>query len=530
MKNKQNKQLTNEQLLKKEFLINEINNATINKEKIDITQHFKDPIVLAEDGKNWVKASEIFDKYNCKTDMMNDAYPQSINPYGSAPGTMYFNQLNNTLVNNFFLGYAEYAILLQNPMLNKICTILANEITSKWIEFVYVDSDEQNKNNDKLKELEKEFEKFRIKELFYRCAFLMFGYGGCMLYPKLKGDEELIGGTPERENPFILDEAKFNKGDLEYFKIIEPQYYTPIRWVADDPLNEYFYVPEYYTVLGKVVHSSRMMKFINNELPDLLKPSYMFNGLPITQLCAPYVQGWESCRNDTITTVSRLNLFKFGANMESNIDDFVQSQMTASASLPNRIRGIVATLKNGNILTYDKENEEIDTINLNLGGLSDINYQQLEYISAISGIVATKLLGTPPRGMNSTGEHDMNNFYDIIRNYQQNNLETHLTTAMHYIMINKWGQIDENITFRWNNLEEANKLEESEIRLKTAQEASLYVNSGAVMPLQVAKKLANEEDSGWDMLEINEKDYERAQEVEHTSTNKNKLGETENKN
>ncbi len=519
------KKFSDQELAIRTAFQNEINQITsIKQHHIKIVQHFKDPFVMDSNGQ-MVKASVIYDRYSKSNKIMQDAHSQGNTPYGYAPNATYFNQLNNNLVNNFFLGYAEYAILLQNPMLNKICTVIANEITSKWLTFVYI-NDVDDKNDAKLKKLEKAFEKFKIKEIINRACFIMFGMGGCQVYPKIDGDEEEIDGKPELENPFVMSNAKFDKGDLKYFKLIEPQYYVPIRWIADDPLNEWFYVPEYYTVLGKVMHQSRMIKFINNELPMLLRPAYMFNGIPLIQQCAPYVQGWESIRCEIITTVSRLNLFKIGTNIEAGIDDYTASQMTASASLPNRLRGIVATLKNGNLLTYDKLTEEIDTVNLTLTGLSDISLLNAEYITSISGIPTTKLFGTPPKGMNSTGEHDLNNWYDTVRNYQANITE-HVTTMMHYIMINEFGDIDENITFKWNNLEKANELEEAEIRLKNSQEATAYVNAGVIPPVQVAKKLSNDEDSGWNMLEINEADYERANQVEQTNTDKSKLGNTE---
>ena len=268
---------------------------------------------------------------------------------------------------------------------------------------------------------------------------------------------------------------------------------------------------------------SRLIKFINNELPNLLKPTYMFNGIPIIQLLAPYVQGFETVRTNIITTTSRLNLFTLGTNIEATIDDNINNQLINAASLPNRIRLMNATVQNGNTVAYDKESEEFNTINLSLSGLHEISEQNADHISAISKIPPSKLFGKPLKGMRSNGDYELTNYYDTIRSYRENMCSAHITTLMHIAMLNIWGEIDENITFRWNNLEAANELEESQIRLNKAGEAATYIDKGVIKPIQVAEKLANDENSGWDSLEIKESDYANAIQVENTNIEKDPL-------
>ena len=131
---------------KKEIGNNWIKNIDMSmfneQNKINVKDHFKSPFVMDSDHK-MIRANEIQKQYN-----INDALSNNY----SAINQGYLNQINNLLIDNFFMGYAELSMLVQNPLLNSICSMWSEEIIRPWITFV---SKGGKGKEDKIKELEK---------------------------------------------------------------------------------------------------------------------------------------------------------------------------------------------------------------------------------------------------------------------------------------------------------------------------------------------------------------------------------------
>ena len=67
-----------------------------------------------------------------------------------------------------------------------------------------------------------------------------------------------------------------------------------------------------------------------------------------------------------------------------------------------------------------RTDEELAQLNTPLSGLDSILSQMYELVTMTTGMPVTKFLGLSPRGFNATGEHDQNNYYDLIAGYQSN--------------------------------------------------------------------------------------------------------------
>lgn len=454
-----------------------------------IADHFQDSYVMDAHGQS-VKASTILKKY----------MPDSINAVPNVSAG-YLGQVNNLLINNTFMGWAELSLILQNPILNSVCSVKADEVTGKWIDFI--STSETEDKEPKIKQLVEEFDRLNVKQIVNRAMYLSYGMGGCLLYPKITGDEN----EKERENPLVIADNLKIKDNLEYLQVIEPLYYVAINYVTDNPFSQWFYKPEKYVVLGMTIHESRICKFLVNEAPNLLKPTYLFNGIPLAQQMIPFVMNFETIRTEIVKIVKRFNTSVLKTNLLSILSDS-SNAFTNGSKLANRIRGFIASASNTGVLALDKDSEEFVQIQINLSGLDKLQAQAAEFICLVARMPATKLFGTPAEGFNATGEHDLKNYYDSIRTDQEKIASPHITKLMHLAMLNIWGKIDKDINFVWNNLEEANELQESQIRLNLANEIAAYVDRDIITPQQAAERIANDENSGWDGLEILEADFE----------------------
>ena len=115
------------------------------------------------------------------------------------------------------------------------------------------------------------------------------------------------------------------------------------------------------------------------------------------------------------------------------------------------------------VLLDTEETFERDT--LSFGGVSDVMYQFMMMTSAATGYPMTKLFGISPGGMNSTGESDMYQYYDMVKAKQESDLMPILDRLVK--IISEWQRIPEpEIVF--NPLEQMTEKEQAELEEKKA--------------------------------------------------------------
>jgi Anti-CBASS protein Acb1-like len=69
-----------------------------------------------------------------------------------------------------------------------------------------------------------------------------------------------------------------------------------MNYNSNDPLKDDWYRPNTWYIQSKAIHSSRLITLIGREVPDLLKPTYSFGGLSLSQMAKPYVDNWLKTR------------------------------------------------------------------------------------------------------------------------------------------------------------------------------------------------------------------------------------------
>ena len=283
---------------------------------------------------------------------------------------------------------------------------------------------------------------------------------------------------------------KIKKGSLKYLKVIEPMYTYPLKWVADDPTSYDYYNPVYYSVMGRTYHRSRLLKFIHMEAPDILKPTYTFYGIPLLQICIPYARDFEKIRLNVANIVERFNLSILGVDMEqiASVGSDIENDIRNGETLKNRVELFNSGRTNYNTFVIDNKNESFQQIQIPLSSLDILLDQAVGFLAMISKIPATKLLGDSPKGMNATGEHEMRNYYDAIRLLQENILLDNLTTILHMVQLDLFGEVDENYTIEFENLWDANELEEAQIENTKANTLATLTTAQILSPTEALKQ------------------------------------------
>ncbi|CAG4887930.1 phage portal protein [Paraburkholderia saeva] len=406
-----------------------------------------------------------------------------------------FNQLSGI----DFIGYAALSLLAQHPLIRAIVETLADEMTRKWIEFGGQGTEESDAK--RVKDLQAATEKHHLKARFNSAASTMGYMGGSMLFIDMGDDAKTDAGAAELRTPLTLDPGKIPKGKFKGFRLIEPINCYPAPYNADNPLAEGYYKPDAWLVQGRTVHASRLLRFVANEPPILLKPSYNFFGIPMAQMALDYVDRFD---------VVRIAVAKLVKRFSTSILKTDMSQLLAgggyddAASLKARAALWSLMGSNEGLMTLDMEAEEFVQVNTPVTGLGDIVSQQLELLAAICRTPAVKLLGISPKGFNSTGEYDESNWYDHVASQQSKVFGDNLDKAIKVIQLSENGQIDEDLTHRFVPLHELSEVEKSTIRKSNADTFAIYYDRGTLSDEEERTRLAADPDSGYDSIDVDD--------------------------
>ncbi|AMM14234.1 hypothetical protein AX768_09140 [Burkholderia sp. PAMC 28687] len=405
----------------------------------------------------------------------------------------------NNLAGVDFLGYAALSLVAQHPLIRAIVQTLADEMTRKWIEFSGKGSEASD--TKRVQDLDAATKKFKTKEYFNAAACTTGYMGGAMLFMDMGDDTNTPEGRAEVATPLTLDSAKIPKGSFKGFRLIEPINCYPAPYNADNPLNPGYYKPNAWLIQGRTVHASRLLRFVQNDPPILLKPAYNFFGIPMAQMALDYVDRFDTVRIAVAKLVKRFStsILKTDMSQMLNGGGYEDAQ-----SLKGRAAIWSAQATNDGLLTLDMDGEEFVQVNTPLSGLGDIVSQQLELLSAIARTPAVKLLGISPKGFNSTGEYDESNWYDHVSSQQSSMFGDNLDTAVKVIQLSEFNKIDPDLTHSFVPLHELSETEKAQNRKSNADTDAIYLDRGGVSIEEVRTRLAADPDSGYESLDVDD--------------------------
>lgn len=390
---------------------------------------------------------------------------------------MDFNgQTGNALTfveNTGFPGFPTLSLLAQLPEYRAMHETLADECVRCWGKVVSAGTSDP----EQLQEIEAELERIDMVAIARQAVIHDQAFGGAHVYFKLKGDKDT------RTLPMLMKPYSVPKDAFEGLRVVEPYWVTPNYYNSIDPTAADFYKPSSWWMLGIEVHATRMQTLISRPVPDMLKPTYSFRGVSMSQLAMPYVDNWLRTRQSVSDTVKQFSISGVKTDLQQSL------LPGASSDLLNRAQLLNAYRDNRNIMFLDMATEEFFQVNTPLSGLDALQAQAQEQMSAVSHIPLVKLLGVTPTGLNASSEGEIRVFYDYVRGYQKNVLMSLMLNAIRVIQLSLFGEIDPHVIWEWAPLLELTALEQADARAKDADTDAKYVEMGAVTAEQVAEVL-----------------------------------------
>lgn len=387
-----------------------------------------------------------------------------------------------------FPGYPYLAELTQRAEYRRGSEIIAKEMTRKWIKLKAVGKDDKS---ERIKALEDAMDRYKVQDLFRRAAEHdgFFGIGHLYVDTGASDDPE------ELKTGLWLDKAKIAKGSLRGFHVIDPIWTYPNLYNSNDPLKADFYRPKTWFVMAKEVHRTRLLTFISREVPDLLKPAYLFGGLSLSQLGMPYVQNWLETRQSVNALIQSFSTPILGTTLDT------LCQPGSLSALVSRLAMFNLTRNNRGIFAVDKATEEFSNVTTPLTTLDQLQAQAQEHMASCWKIPLVVLLGITPSGLNASTDGEIRTFYDWIHSSQCALFDEPLRRVMDIIQLSEFGDIDPEITHEWEPLWQLDEAGKAAVQKTKADTHAVLIENSIVTPEEARQAEAADVDSPYHGLE-----------------------------
>lgn len=308
-------------------------------------------------------------------------------------------------------------------------------------------------------------------------------YGGALILLGVYDGESLdqplnLNKIKNFENLKIIPRNNVMYGTMEFQMNPELPHYGQVEYY---PVT--FYTGRQYQV--QKVHYSRVIELKGIEIPSseasLIPMEFRYWGLSVFQRVQDRLKELGSSFSSLANLLNELTIGKYKYKDLAQIMSSDEGGELVQKRL--QVMDLMKSVFHSVLLDTD-ESFERDT--LSFGGVSDVMYQFMMMTSAATGYPMTKLFGISPGGLNSTGEADMYQYYDMVKAKQ----ETELLPILDRIVkiISEWQRIPEpEIVF--NPLEQMTEKEQAELDAKKAdseykkmQTYQGYIDMGIMSP------------------------------------------------
>lgn len=390
-----------------------------------------------------------------------------------------------------FRGYPILAAMSQQVEYANMHTIMADEMTRNWIEV------KSTKEGDPdIKTMDQALTKFDIKRLIHQSVRQDSEYGVAHIFVDVGASDE------ELTKPLLIDKRKITKGSLKGFRCVDPNWVYPAMYNTSKPLKADFYKPQAWFVMGDTVHESRFIDIVTRPVPDILKPSYNFGGLSLTQLMEDYVVDWRDAKKNVIKILKTLRMRGLKTDMDARLQ--------VPGEFDKRIKMFVKYQDNFGLWVHDKE-EELTHLQTSLSELSSIlsNYQ--EQLCIPSRTTNLKMFGNAPAGLNASGDAEIETWHETISGSQELDYRRAIENIFKIIQLSEFGELKPDIYFEFRPLDEVSDDDRATTN-KTRVDTIVAASDGMLVSSEEARDaLKSIEGAGFENLKG---DYEQEGEDE----------------
>jgi uncharacterized protein len=391
-----------------------------------------------------------------------------------------------------WLGYSILALLAQRSEYRIMSETVASEMTREWIVFK---SNSGDRNQQKrIEQIEQRLKEIKLQGTMY-AANINDGLQG-------RGQVYIDTGVSD------VSELKLQLSDLKAVRskygvgkfikrlaAIEPMWCYPATYEASDPLAINWYKPDMWWVMGKEVSRDRLLTFVGNEVPDIIKPAYSFGGLSTTQMAKPYVDFWLRNRTSESDLLNNFSLRVLSTELDVTTAD-------EGSELIQRALTLNTLADNQGILLINKSSEAFDIRQTSLGGIAEITRQSMERMTIPSRMPIVKLFGNQPSGLNADSEGVIRMWYDYILAQQESNNRPIIEAVVNLVQLELFDEVIDDIVWEFKDLWQLDEAGKMAVQLTKSQIIETDISSGVIDPEEGRLARAKDEDSPYVGMDI----------------------------
>lgn len=308
-------------------------------------------------------------------------------------------------------------------------------------------------------------------------------YGGASAIIMVKGQDDL---SKPLDYGLILPGTFLGLQILDRWSGIYPE-----MGIVTDPSDPDFGLPAYYTIrdeesgyLVSRVHHSRVIRFTGRELPYNERIAEQYWGE--SEIEAIYN---EVVKRDNVS--SNIAALTLRANVNYMETDSLDQMLAVNNSQAQR--RFWQTLQAQSVLESNfgmrliNKGDVMHNTQYTFTGLADVYDRVMMDVAGAARTPVTKLFGRSPAGMNSTGESDMNNYYDYIDGLRENQLRPLLEKILPVMLLSAWGVIPDDLDIDFLPLQTPDSSEIADIAEKKTQ-SIMTVYQGDLIDAATAQK------------------------------------------
>ena len=391
-----------------------------------------------------------------------------------------------------FITWTTCAQFAQHEIINRACAVRGEDAVAVGYKLAYADAEEGGKIADEDKDgkespeemaskqdfltaLEKQTKRMGIDEVMRKLDYNKCVYGIGIAIPSFSGEVDM-------SLPFNIDAKGLET--YEGFAVVEPYWLCPMFSTKDasDPTSKHFFEPTWWRLPdGRMVHRSWCVKVVNSYVADILKPTYIYGGIPLTQMIYERVFAADKCANEAPMLALTKRLLVVDANIQQVIAD------------PKHVKDLM------DVVTYCRTNwgvmfkqagSDINQIDTSLGEYDQLIMTQYQLVASIAQMPATKLLKVTPTGFQSTGEYEWKDWAQSLIDIQE--MEFTPLLERHLQLLTKKRGKPVAITVKWNAVDAPTGKEKEEIQSMKATTRTAYLSAGAITIDEIRAVMRND--------------------------------------
>ena len=362
-------------------------------------------------------------------------------------------------------------------MMAKIIDIPALDMVREWRDW--------QAEADEITKLEAEEKRLDIRGKV-RLAEIYRGLGGGAMILGLPGD-------PASPAP-----ATVRAKGIAYIHVVS-RFDVTIGGIVQDHEDPRFGGPEYFTLATtggqQRIHPSRVIAFKGDPIASIIMTTWedRFWGRSKVARVLDAVQNSDSAQGAFAHLITKARNVIIGI---PGLMDLVADQ-DGEAALQRRLSAMIlgesmyqATLRDAGDGSSGA-GETIDHRQVTWAGIPDIMMAFAQFMSAVSDIPATRLLGRSPAGMNATGQSDENNWNKLVRARQTLDLGPCIDQLDRFLVPSALGAPNGEVWYEWAPLDVPTEKERADTFFTTMNAIEKVQMTGAIPDIAFTKALQN---------------------------------------